>query len=67
VTTVTIDEAAAILGVTRRSIYSYIRDGRLTTVRRGISQRVEIASIQTFKAPPKGPVASLGPEEDADT
>jgi excisionase family DNA binding protein len=63
--TVTITRAAEILGVTRRSIYSYIRAGRLTTVRRGVSQRVEVASIQAFAAArTAAPVASAG--EDAD-
>ena len=45
---VSIAAAAAILGVTRRSIYSYIRAGHLATVRRGVSQRVLGASIDTF-------------------
>jgi excisionase family DNA binding protein len=38
--------AAAILGVTRRSVYSYIRAGRLRTVRVGLSQRVLAESLQ---------------------
>ena len=49
-TTVTITKAAEILGVTRRSIYSYIRAGRLATVRRGVSQRVEVESIRQYAA-----------------
>ena len=52
---VSIAAAAAILGVTRRSIYNYIRAGLLTTVRRGVSQRVEQASIAAFTPPPRGP------------
>ena len=53
--TVSIDTAAARLGVTRRSIYNYIRAGLLTTVRRGVSQRVEVASLAAFTPPPRGP------------
>jgi excisionase family DNA binding protein len=64
VTTVTITKAAEILGVTRRSIYSYIRAGRLATVRRGVSQRVEVESIRLFAETRIAPaVANPGPED----
>jgi excisionase family DNA binding protein len=42
-----IDEAAAALGVSRRTIYYRIRQGRLATIRtRGGSQRVLWSSIR---------------------
>ena len=63
-TTVTITKAAEILGVTRRSIYSYIRAGRLVTVRRGVSQRVEVDSIRLFaETRPAPPVANPDTED----
>ena len=41
---VTIDQAAALLHVSRRTIYNRIRDGRLQTIRTiGGSQRVVIS------------------------
>jgi excisionase family DNA binding protein len=43
---VTIDQAAALLGVSRRTIYNRIRDGRLRTIRTlGVSQRVLVESL----------------------
>jgi excisionase family DNA binding protein len=43
---VTIDQAAALLGVSRRTIYNRIRDGRLRTIRTlGVSQRVLVESM----------------------
>jgi excisionase family DNA binding protein len=45
--TLLIDEAAARLGVSRRTIYYRISDGRLATIRtRGGSQRVLVSSIE---------------------
>jgi excisionase family DNA binding protein len=45
---VSLDHAAEILGVSRRTIYNRIREGRLTTVRTlGGSQRVLIDSVQS--------------------
>jgi excisionase family DNA binding protein len=45
--TLFIDEAAAVLGVSRRTVYYRIREGRLKTIRtRCGSQRVLLASIQ---------------------
>jgi excisionase family DNA binding protein len=42
-----IDDAALVLGVSRRTVYYRIRDGRLETVRtRGASQRVLLSSIE---------------------
>lgn len=44
---VTIDQAAQLLGVSRRTIYYRIREGRLRTIRTiGGSQRVLIESVQ---------------------
>src|SRR5580704_19793194 len=44
---VSLDHAAQILGVSRRTIYNRIRDGRLQTIRTlGGSQRVLIDSVQ---------------------
>lgn len=44
---VSIDHATQILRVSRRTIYYYIRDGRLQTIRTlGGSQRVVLASIE---------------------
>ena len=35
-----VDEAAALLGVSRRTVYYRIREGRLQTIRIGVTQRV---------------------------
>jgi excisionase family DNA binding protein len=46
VRSVSIDEAAGILGVSRRTVYNRIRDGRLRTRRTlGGSQRVLVDSL----------------------
>ena len=43
---ISLDHAAEILGVSRRTIYNRIRDGRLQTIRTmGGSQRVLIESV----------------------
>ena len=43
---VSLDHAAQILGVSRRTIYNRIREGRLQTIRTiGGSQRVLLASV----------------------
>jgi excisionase family DNA binding protein len=43
---VSIDQAAELLGVSRRTVYNRIRDGRLTTIRTlGGSQRVLVDSL----------------------
>ena len=58
---VTIDQAALLLGVSRRTVYYRIREGRLRTIRTlGGSQRVLIESVQeerlgrVFPLPPTG-------------
>jgi len=44
---VTIDQAAQLLGVSRRTVYYRIREGRLRTIRTlGGSQRVTLESLQ---------------------
>jgi excisionase family DNA binding protein len=46
---VLIPEAAGVLGVSRRTVYYRIREGRLQTIRtRGGSQRVLWSSIETL-------------------
>ena len=43
---VTIDQAASLLGVSRRTVYYRIREGRLRTIRTlGGSQRVLVESV----------------------
>jgi excisionase family DNA binding protein len=47
---VSLDHAAEILGVSRRTIYNRIREGRLVTIRTlGGSQRVLLDSVQVSK------------------
>ena len=49
---VTIDEAATRLQVSRRTIYNRIRDGKLQTIRTiGGSQRVLVSSLDDNKRP----------------
>ena len=45
---VSLDQAAELLNVSRRTIYNRIKDGQLATVRAGGSQRVLLASLQAF-------------------
>ena len=45
---VSLDHAAQLLSVSRRTIYNRIKDGQLVTVRAGGSQRVLVESLQTF-------------------
>jgi len=45
-------ESAELLGVSRRTIYNRIRDGRLQTIRTpGGSQRVLLDSVQVVRGP----------------
>jgi len=47
--TLLIDDAARVLGISRRTVYNRIRDGRLTTIRTKCgSQRVLLTSIETL-------------------
>src|SRR5258708_30702627 len=48
---VSLDHAAQLLGVSRRTIYNRIRDGRLQTIRTpGGSQRVLLDSVQIVRS-----------------
>jgi excisionase family DNA binding protein len=48
---VSLDHAAGLLGVSRRTIYNRIRDGRLQTIRTlGGSQRVLLDSVQGHRS-----------------
>jgi excisionase family DNA binding protein len=48
-----LDHAAELLGVSRRTIYNRIREGRLQTIRTlGGSQRVLIDSVQEDRGQP---------------
>ena len=48
---VSIEQAAQLLGVSRRTVYYRIRDGRLRTVRTlGGSQRVLVDSVEEMRA-----------------
>ena len=58
---VSIDQAAGILGVSRRTVYNRIRTGRLQTVRTlGGSQRVLVASLPAGGTAPHDHVAHDG-------
>ena len=47
---VSLDHAAQLLGVSRRTVYNRIREGRLQTIRTlGGSQRVLIESVQGLR------------------
>ena len=51
---VSLDHAAQLLGVSRRTIYNRIRDGRLQTIRTvGGSQRVLLESVPAKYVPPR--------------
>ena len=48
---VSIEQAAELLGVSRRTVYYRIRDGRLRTIRAlGGSQRVLVDSVEEMRA-----------------
>jgi excisionase family DNA binding protein len=50
---VSLDHAARLLGVSRRTIYNRIRDGRLQTIRTvGGSQRVLLDSVKGWRGQP---------------
>lgn len=65
---VSIEQAASLLRVSRRTIYNRIRDGRLQTVRTlGTSQRVLVQSLfdegftpQAFSASASAPSFNIG-------
>lgn len=56
---VSIDQAAELLGVSRRTVYNRIRDGRLATIRTlGGSQRVLVDSLSRTNAMSLRPVVT---------
>jgi excisionase family DNA binding protein len=62
---VTIDQAAALLQVSRRTIYNRIRDGKLQTIRTiGGSQRVLVSSIEENRKDWTGIKFTSTPETD---
>jgi excisionase family DNA binding protein len=65
---VLIPEAAGVLGVSRRTVYYRIREGRLQTIRtRGGSQRVLWSSIEALlqsTRPVRGEVEASSPIDD---
>ena len=58
---VMIDQAAELLGVSRRTVYYRIRDGRLRTIRTvGGTQRVLVESVQALMREQHGPFIGRG-------
>ncbi len=54
---VSLEQACQILQVSRRTVYNWIRDGRLQTIRTiGGSQRVLLESMRQAAAAPMRPV-----------
>ena len=64
---VSLDQAAACLGVSRRTIYNWIRAGRLQTIRTlgGGSQRVLLSSLREFSGRRTRPLATDAGESAA--
>ena len=58
---VSLDQAAVLLRVSRRTVYNWIRAGRLRTIRTigGKSQRVLLASLQELSSGQPGPVSPV--------
>jgi excisionase family DNA binding protein len=64
---VTIDQAAALLHVSRRTIYNRIRDGKLQTIRTiGGSQRVLLTSLDENHRPVWQAVSTAAHASEAD-
>lgn len=64
---VSIDKAGELLGVSRRTIYNRIRDGRLQTIRTlGGSQRVTVESLGLRAQQPAGASATMIPPSSRD-
>jgi len=58
---VSLDHAAEILGVSRRTVYNRIREGRLQTIRTlGGSQRVLVESVYEVRGPLGGVAPGRG-------
>lgn len=61
---VSLDDAATLLGVSRRTIYNRIREGRLQTIRTlGGSQRVLIVSMPEAGAAWRQPSGTMSARE----
>ena len=57
--TLLVDHAAALLGVSRRTVYNRIHEGRLKTIRtRSGTQRVLLESLESLSLP-EPPAAAL--------
>ncbi len=64
---VSIDQAAHLLRVSRRTIYNRIREGRLQTIRTiGGSQRVVVTSLHDLGVSSEVPAAVPDPPEVSD-
>jgi excisionase family DNA binding protein len=62
VKSVFVEDAAQLLGISRRTVYYRIREGRLRTVRTpGGSQRVLLESIEAMLRDESGMTAPAGP------
>lgn len=60
---VSIEQTAQLLGVSRRTVYNRIRDGKLQTIRTlGGSQRVLVTSLDEMRRP--GAPMTIAPEID---
>ena len=58
---VSIDKAAQLLGVCRRTVYNRIREGRLATLRTACgSRRVLISSLLELQGTTPRPLAQMG-------
>ena len=57
---VLVDHAAQLLGVSRRTVYNRIREGRLTTIRTGGSQRVLLDSLEALLRQMRGESKARG-------
>ncbi len=59
---VSIDQAAQLLNVSRRTIYNRIKEGRLETIRTaGVSRRVLLASLYRLERAEALPPATIAP------
>lgn len=64
---VSLEQAAARLAVSRRTVYNRIRDGRLRTVRTlGVSQRVLVESLEDELLVQRGRRLLPSPEKGTD-
>jgi len=57
-------QVAEILGVTRRSVYRYIKEGRLPAIRFVSQIRVKESDLERFVSTPAGPAKGKQPETE---